>query len=93
MCKVVPIHAFILCCEACPDLTELKSCGPNDEVLRLVGSSGAVDNAEGVVEICVGVYLPVYGGTFWNMSAAEVVCRQLGLEGMLLYNCCQLFPG
>ena len=90
-CEVVAIHAFFLCCEAYAELTELESCGPNDEVLRLVGSSATVDSGE--VEICVGVYLPVCGETYWDVDEAEVVCRQLGFEGTLLPTYHHLFSG
>ena len=93
LCAVVAIHAFFLCHEAFDYLIELEPCGPNDEVLLLVGSSDMVDSPEGILIICVGVYIPVCGGMLWNMDAAEVVCRQLGFEGTLLPTCYHLFHG
>ena len=59
-------------------------CEEEDESVRLVEDLGEGESSEGMVQICVGVYVPVCGGTFWDERAAEVVCQQLGFEGTLL---------
>ena len=66
-------------------LTSLESCTQHDKNIRLVSGS-TMDSSEGTVEICIGVYVPVCGFN-WDMFEAEVVCRQLGFQGMHLRTC------
>ena len=89
--EVVTIYTFFLCHKAFADLIALESCEANDEALRLDGNSANVDISEGTVEVCVGVYIPLCGGSFWDEDAADVVCQQLGFEGMLLPTYYHLF--
>ena len=92
-CKVVHVHVYkcvlhfplYLCHKGFVELTTLESCEEGDESVRLVEGS-TMDSSEGTVEICIGVYVPVCGFT-WGMAEAEVVCQQLGFQGMHLVTC------